>query len=815
MKFLPVVLLQSLLLSSSYLKADASSNDGIRGLKSSKSNAKSKAPKGAKAGKSAKGGSTPPAPPGFTSDMETFYATDKNQAVVLESLGMDCDGNVFAPASLHYEILKITPDADMFTVGIVPYDYNVPDPNAADPTIPARPPNCMLPGGVLNYAGNPDSMIPYAFDFPLPGLGFGMVMDGSDGNLYYSIIACNEGMPNPPVPNPLNGIWKIDSATGETTQVCTFAYPDRGDPAECCINSFGPQYTYPELINSIEVVGDYVYFTNTYYGEIYRAPKNGGSSDVVAELWGKWPEFARRQTMDIELHEVGLHGIKWANGAFHVTHTYTGEIWKIDVVKDEQGDISPGALTLIYHNEGPFTPDEFDMDIHGRYWVADFFANNIAVIEADGSNFTTFDFPEIDRPSAVKFGRGADSDTLYITNSAFIMFPPYVQQNPGLLKIKTNTKGYEREDAKCPSKKSKSNKPKMPEPDVGFVEHLKFFDQGPFVDPTGFTNGYPTDFEFDAEDNAYISIAQSFKMVKMTPEGEFMDWANFPGADLMELCRTISATIPEFGGLLVLPSLAPFGTTIDDEEGVLYTTVNLCIEADPRNGIYKVDLAAGGEAEQVIGIPRSNRGTFINQVPDIWNGLTHHDGNFYISNSYQGEVWCAPMDGSANATLWSEDDLIKDLEGVFEGSNGIEFHEGDIYVSNSGTGKIIKLGIPEGTGCGQASSAEVYADVGVGCDSFAFAADGSIFCAAAGVQQLLDNDLPEAGVFKWTPGDEKGVQILDRSDFYFDVTNAVRFGRVGENRHQLYIANSGYLNVSPSLVSHPSFVRVKVAEMGA
>lgn len=692
---------------------------------------------------------------------------------------LDSKDNAYVSMSLHGEVIKIDPNGSKFTLVRLPLG------------------TCGMPYAQIPFPGDG-----YGLVFPLGGQTFGLAMD-EDDNIYIALLACSEGMPNPPVPNPNSGVWKVNTVTREFTLVTQQAYPDRGDPNVCCRNSFEPGvYTYAEIWNGLEVLGDYIYMTNSFYGEIWRAPTRGGAP----ELFFTDDRIKRDQDLSVPFFDAGLNGIKYFEGSFIFANTYKGEIWKLNLVSKD-GDVQPGALVLYLQYDSAV--DELDIDEHGRVWFADFNTSKIGIGYPDGSyevvltqNNITAEGGYLDRPTSVRFGRNKNQNTLMIANSGFPLIPPYYPGYPALLSVEVNAKGYQPKSNK--GKRKKNETTLVEQRGYGLVEHLAIFDD-PVQDPFNQygISRFPTSIVVDSHDNAYLAMNGAGEVWKMTPDGVLSTVVKGLPLNSVEECSAISS---ELNFPIPLPNLSPLGLALDEQNN-MYACVNVCDEEDPRSGVYRIDVVTG-TFEMVAAMPRfPGKGIASTGFPDIWNGVEYHNGKLYMSNSFYGEVWCAPVDGSGEASLWSDDPLIKDLNRVIEGANGIVYHKGDMYVSNSGTGLITKLEIPHGDDCGVSVSASIYANIGVGCDEFAFAQDGTIFCGS--VQR------GQNGVHRWRVGDESGTQILDRTDFFFDVTNSVAFGRIGDNKHELYIVNSGIPFTSEDFVSAPTFVRVRVAEMGA
>ena len=150
--------------------------------------------------------------------------------------------------------------------------------------------------------------------------------------------------------------------------------------------------------------------------------------------------------------------------------------------------------------------------------------------------------------------------------------------------------------------------------------------------------------------------------------------------------------------------------------------------------------------------------------------------------------------------IWA-DDIFRGNDNV--GVNGIRYYKGAIYVSNSDAGTIIKIDVPEGDDCGQGINPRIYANIGAGCDEFTFDTEGRIICALWYQNKVV----------RWT-SDDHIETVADMSDYFMDIPTSVAFGRVGENRNQLYILNSASPGAFDAAKESPSIIRVELDTMG-
>jgi sugar lactone lactonase YvrE len=456
---------------------------------------KAKTSKGVKSGKSSKS-STPP----VIGEAEVFHGDyDFINNDSPESVVFDSKGNAYVSLTLTAFISVIDPAGEEIARIDMPQGY------------------CR-----------PDS--PTEISFPLSSLQFGMAMS-KDDTLYVSLLACAEGFPQPPNPNLNTGLWKVDTEDYSTTMVARVPNANgRGRQDECCAwneryysegGMFGPwteemghmpdgscdvetcayyeawygsamfanvdQFTgYAELWNGLEVVGECVYITNSYFHEVWRAcpPETDGNTKSgkgkagkgrrtqEEDMWGVERWMASDASPDLErpagtfFTTAGFNGIKYFDGALYVANTAQRKIVKVPMepANPDMGSKSgrvPSVDSIIRATGGrgvvPGTPelifeggdvDEFVIDAKGNIYAALFEDNKVLKISPDGASEVILDggetygsncpqfgqgdvyvedyepLPTIDLPTSVAFGTNGVTNemTLYVANSAFVFF---------------------------------------------------------------------------------------------------------------------------------------------------------------------------------------------------------------------------------------------------------------------------------------------------------------------------------------------------------------------------------------------------------
>ena len=281
----------------------------------------------------------------------------------------------------------------------------------------------------------------------------------------------------------------------------------------------------------------------------------------------------------------------------------------------------------------------------------------------------------------------------------------------------------------------------------------------------------PESIRFDRHDNAYITMAFTGEIRKITPDLEQSSLAFLP---IEGPC----------GGLF--PPPAVLGLTFDRRDR-LYVNVYAC---NPMNsGIWRVDTRTGA-TEQIAVAPSAT----------ALNGLEYHRGYLYAADTFAGLIWRVPVRGG-EMELWSDDPLLSEPPvGPGPGPNGIRFFRRELYVAVSNTGKIIA--IPRLPG-GAAGTGRVHAVLppGQGCDEFAFDVKGSIYCTTD----------PSNTVIRLDP-DGTSETLLTAADG-IDGSTSATFGRRGQNRKNLYITNAAFPIFTTEFT--PSLMRLRLDVPGA
>lgn len=258
----------------------------------------------------------------------------------------------------------------------------------------------------------------------------------------------------------------------------------------------------------------------------------------------------------------------------------------------------------------------------------------------------------------------------------------------------------------------------------------------------------PESIAVDAAGNVYVSLALTGEIHRISPCGEAELLAELPIATPLEPCFGF---VSGQTGLTV----TPWG---------LYVNVNSC-DADDR-GIWWVSRHTGAMAK-VAGL-----------APEVFaNGIAHHLGYLYVSDSFSGRIFRAPAWGG-EATVWVEDPLLDPVPNPVSliGANGVQFFEDELYVSNSSTGQIIAFEMNHDLSAG---ASRVHATLETPCDDFAFDAYGTIYCGTNPVNTIVAIH----------PDGE--LEIVLAGDEFLDGPASLTFGR-NHDRYTLYVANASF-----------------------
>jgi sugar lactone lactonase YvrE len=278
----------------------------------------------------------------------------------------------------------------------------------------------------------------------------------------------------------------------------------------------------------------------------------------------------------------------------------------------------------------------------------------------------------------------------------------------------------------------------------------------------------PENLAMDSEGNLYVSLVLTGEIRKLTPHGTQSAFARLPlGGPPLTTCG------PFVGGVTGLAF---------DHHDVLYAGLASC---DPASrGVWRV--ARDGGATLLANLPAAG----------LPNGLAYRGGALYVADSSLGRVWRVSATAPGPAEIWSSDPLLARSDAASPGPNGAQFFHDELYVSNSDTQEILAIPIaPDGS----AGAARLHAS-GVWCDDFAFDAHGALYCGTD----------PFGDLVRVAPDGSSAV-LLTTADGLDGPTSAM-FGRLGDDRRNLYVTNAAFPFFSTT--HRPSLLRVELDVAG-
>ena len=265
----------------------------------------------------------------------------------------------------------------------------------------------------------------------------------------------------------------------------------------------------------------------------------------------------------------------------------------------------------------------------------------------------------------------------------------------------------------------------------------------------------PENIAIDPHGNVFISLALTGEIRKIAPDGTQTTYARLPIGAPLTPCG------PFFNAVT--------GITLD-AQGTLYVSVVAC---DPANrGVWRI--LADGTQQRLATLP-------LESLP---NGIALRHSFVYVADSSLPRIWRVPINGGP-ATVWLEDPLLQSPPPTpgslpLPGANGLQFFRQQLFVSNSGQGTIVAVPF-HSDGTAEPPRIHAHLPAPMGGDDFAFDVDGSIYCTTDPFNTLL----------KISP-DGSTSEILLTSADGLDGPTAAAFGRVGEDRFNLYITNGAF-----------------------
>jgi len=228
--------------------------------------------------------------------------------------------------------------------------------------------------------------------------------------------------------------------------------------------------------------------------------------------------------------------------------------------------------------------------------------------------------------------------------------------------------------------------------------------------------------------NEVYAAAQVERVIyRITPEGNVSAFANF-GFNQDDI---------------YLVGLAVAG---DDS---VYAAVMGCGRTD-LNGVWRVDSSGQPTLAFPMPVPGGECGA------SIPNALAFDDdGNLYVTESAQGEVW---RFGAQGAEVWVQDDLLKPRPESLNqvGVDGIAYRKKSLWVNNLDTGTMIEIPIKKD---GRAGTPRLFAE-GLGHpDGHQFDVQGNLWVTNYGYEEWDEFDGSSRNILRISPDGKVEIAI--------------------------------------------------------
>jgi sugar lactone lactonase YvrE len=260
-------------------------------------------------------------------------------------------------------------------------------------------------------------------------------------------------------------------------------------------------------------------------------------------------------------------------------------------------------------------------------------------------------------------------------------------------------------------------------------------------------------------------------LVSLTRWGETVNsgevWRVGPGAR-----RTLLATIDVGTGLLT-------GIACDSM-GRAYVAA---VSDAPMPGVYRI--APSGGATRVMTLPADS----------FPNGIAIHDGFIWVSDSFGGAVWRAPLGRTCSpSTPWFRDAGLKPI--TMLGVNGIAFWRNELFMAVSDSGYICRVDV-KANGSAGALTTVINAEALRSADGIAFDAQGGLWITtnSAGGGAAV----PSGGLFRLSPAG--ALTTIAANPGWLDYPTMPVFGTRKATGATLYVANGSLDIGTPNVIS--------------
>jgi sugar lactone lactonase YvrE len=219
-----------------------------------------------------------------------------------------------------------------------------------------------------------------------------------------------------------------------------------------------------------------------------------------------------------------------------------------------------------------------------------------------------------------------------------------------------------------------------------------------------------------------------------------------------------------------------------DTMGRVYVVA--CTNSDaPLPGVYRI--GAAGRVTRVMTLPAES----------FPNGIAIHDGFIYVSDSFGGAIWRAPLGCSCSPLkLWLSDPNL--LPTTFLGVNGIAFWRNTLFMAVSDSGCIFQVDVRRNGSAG-ALQTVVSAPALRTADGIAFDAQGGLWITTNSAAGATAG--PSGGLFRLSPA---GVlTTIATNPGWLDYPTMPVFGTTKASSRTLYVANGSFEIGTPNVIS--------------
>lgn len=255
----------------------------------------------------------------------------------------------------------------------------------------------------IEPSGDVDTLAVLPIDLPLePCFGFVAGQTGltyTAWGLYVNVNSCDANA---------RGIWRVSTWTGHTTKIASL-------PPEVFANGIAHRF-------------GYLYVSDSFSGQILRAPVWGGQAQV-------WVEDPLLDPVPNPVGPIAGNGVQFYDDELYVSNSSTGQIIAFEVEPNQAAGASRVHATLA----DPC--DDFAFDLYGTMYCGTNPVNSIVAIHPDGETEVVLEGEEfLDGPTSMAFGRFWDNHTLYVGNGSFPIYPNH--GSPSVVALDLDVPGY-------------------------------------------------------------------------------------------------------------------------------------------------------------------------------------------------------------------------------------------------------------------------------------------------------------------------------------------------------------------------------------